>query len=145
MLALFSDDEYDPFQDNDWMEQPPIWLVMPLVTKLPSAVQARILRVAAQVLERTNFFDASTELWSESEEEDDSDVEDDEDEEEEEDSDNEDEPLPLNRPRLAYKAFLSLILSCLKGQDDQKEGLLSSLHTQLVKFVKFSKEVRSLT
>jgi mediator of RNA polymerase II transcription subunit 12 len=36
--------------------KPPIWLVAPLVAKLPCEVQGRILRVAGQVLESTNSF-----------------------------------------------------------------------------------------
>ena len=38
------------------IEKPPIWLVAPLVAKLPCEVQGRILKVAGQVLESTNSF-----------------------------------------------------------------------------------------
>lgn len=104
-MFFISDDEYDPFQDNDWMEQPPIWLITPLVTRLPSAVQARILRVAAQVLERTNFFDASTELWSESEDEEDSDAEE-EDEDEDANGNSNFNPLKFDYLSLCFSFLL---------------------------------------
>lgn len=43
---------------------------------------------------------------------------------------------------LAYhQPFLSLVLSCLKGQDDQRENLLSSVHNQLSQYLVLSKEV----
>lgn len=43
---------------------------------------------------------------------------------------------------LAYhQPFLSLVLSCLKGQDDQRESLLSSIHNQLSQYLVLSKEV----
>lgn len=44
---------------------------------------------------------------------------------------------------LAYhQPFLSLVLSCLKGQDDQRESLLSSIHNQLSQYLVLSKEVK---
>ena len=51
----------------------------------------------------------------------------------------------MEKERLAYKStsllshqpFLQLILTCLKGQDEQREGLLQSLHTQ---FAQVSRE-----
>lgn len=42
---------------------------------------------------------------------------------------------------LGHQPFLSLILTCLKGQDEQRECLLSSLHSQLEKFINNVKEV----
>lgn len=46
---------------------------------------------------------------------------------------------------LAYhQPFLSLVLSCLKGQDDQRESLLSSVHNQLSQYLVLSKEVRQI-
>lgn len=42
---------------------------------------------------------------------------------------------------LNHLPFLGLILTCLKGQDEQKEGLLTSLHSQLSQFLQFSKDV----
>ena len=41
---------------------------------------------------------------------------------------------------LGHQPFLSLVLTCLKGQDEQREGLLKSLHEQLEKFVNNTKE-----
>jgi len=46
---------------------------------------------------------------------------------------------------LAYhQPFLSLVLSCLKGQDDQRENLLSSVHNQLSQYLVLSKEVKQI-
>ena len=42
---------------------------------------------------------------------------------------------------LGLAPFLSLVLTCLRGQDEQREGLLISLHNQLDKFVSNAKEV----
>ena len=69
-----------------------IWLVAPLVSKLPSAVQGRVLKVAGQVLEAGNWSKASKERRSKS-------------------------PSMFN-----HQPFLSLVLTCLKGQDEQREG-----------------------
>lgn len=43
---------------------------------------------------------------------------------------------------LGNQPFLSVVLTCLRGQDEQREGLLKSLHDQLEKFVTSAKEVR---
>ena len=42
---------------------------------------------------------------------------------------------------LSHQPFLSLVLTCLKGQDDQREGLLTSLHNQLTQYIQLSKDV----
>lgn len=42
---------------------------------------------------------------------------------------------------LGNQPFLSVVLTCLRGQDEQREGLLKSLHDQLEKFVTSAKEV----
>ena len=41
---------------------------------------------------------------------------------------------------LGHQPFLCLVFACLKGQDEQREGLLKSLHDQLDKFVTNTKE-----
>ena len=41
----------------------------------------------------------------------------------------------FSKSLLSHQPFLSLILTCLKGQDEQREGLLNSLLTQLEKFI----------
>lgn len=41
---------------------------------------------------------------------------------------------------LGHQPFLSLVLTCMKGQEDQRDALLRSLHDQLEKFVNNSKE-----
>jgi len=48
------------------------------------------------------------------------------------------------RPRslLSYEPLLSLVMTCLKGQDEQREAFLSSLYSQLSHFIFLSKEDR---
>lgn len=36
---------------------------------------------------------------------------------------------------LSQQPFLSLVLTCLKGQDEQREGLLTSLYSQVQQIV----------
>lgn len=81
-----------------------IWLVAPLVSKLPSAVQGRVLKVASQVLEHGGWCKEQKGRRSGQE----------------------------NQSLLSHQPFLQLVLTCLKGQEEgQREGLLSSLHQQL--------------
>lgn len=42
---------------------------------------------------------------------------------------------------MSHQPFLMLVLTCLKGQDDQREGLLTSLHSQLSQFLALPKDV----
>ena len=49
--------------------------------------------------------------------------------------------LYFSKSLLSHQPFLSLILTCLKGQDEQREGLLNSLLTQLEKFISSFKEM----
>ncbi|KRZ69639.1 Mediator of RNA polymerase II transcription subunit 12-like protein [Trichinella papuae] len=87
----------------------PYWLVAPLISRLPSFVQGRVLKAAVSILENCqarrdrNLFAQSSSL-------------------------------------LAHQPFLSLVLICLRGQDDQREGLLSSLLKQIQEFVMRVKE-----
>lgn len=97
------------------IRKPPIWLVAPLVAKLPCEVQGRILKVAGQVLESTNSFGTKNKS-----------------------SENLENSTSSGRKRsvqINHQPFLGLVLTCLKGQDDQKEGLLQSLHSQLSQFL----------
>lgn len=110
----------DVFQLNSISGKPDknsgsIWLVAPLVSKLPSAVQGRVLKVAGQVLESGNWSKASREKGKSK------------------------SPSLFN-----HQPFLSLVLTCLRGQDDQREGLLTSLHSQLTQFLNMSKEEKNL-
>ncbi|XP_015113779.1 mediator of RNA polymerase II transcription subunit 12 isoform X2 [Diachasma alloeum] len=92
-----------------------IWLVAPLVSKLPSAVQGRVLKVAGNSLESGNWTKAGRERRSKS-------------------------PSLFN-----HQPFLSLVLTCLKGQDDQREGLLTSLHSQLSQFLNTTKDEKNVS
>lgn len=50
------------------------------------------------------------------------------------------------RPTLVHtQPFLSLVLACLKGQEDQREGLLSSIHRQLTQLLAAPAEVCRLS
>lgn len=45
-------------------------------------------------------------------------------------------PLPPgSMSLLSQQPFLSLVLTCLKGQDEQREGLLTSLYSQVQQIV----------
>ncbi|XP_063430577.1 mediator of RNA polymerase II transcription subunit 12-like protein isoform X5 [Mytilus trossulus] len=98
----------EPEQQNRVkMDKDSVWMFGPLIAKLPSQVQGRILKLAAQVLETGNNvinkgkFDKERNLKSKS--------------------------------LLGHQPFLSLVLTCLKGQDEQREGLLCSLlHQQFI-------------
>lgn len=80
-------------------------MVAPLVSKLPSAVQGRVLKVAAQVLESNG--------WCREQK-------------------NKQRASSESQYLFSHQPFLSLVLTCLKGQEEgQREGLLSSLHSQL--------------
>ncbi|XP_014477352.1 PREDICTED: mediator of RNA polymerase II transcription subunit 12 [Dinoponera quadriceps] len=113
----------DVFQLNNTLSSKPadkksgsIWLVAPLVSKLPSAVQGRVLKVAGQVLESGNWSKTAGRERGRSK-----------------------SPSLFN-----HQPFLSLVLTCLKGQDDQREGLLTSLHSQLSQFLNTSKEEKHI-
>ncbi|CAH0557477.1 unnamed protein product [Brassicogethes aeneus] len=94
--------------------QSSIWLVAPLVSKLPSAVQGRVLKVAGQVLEGGGWVREQKNKCRSSGD---------------------------NQILLTHQPFLTLVLTCLKGQEEgQREGLLSSLHQQLSQLVQLAKE-----
>lgn len=114
-VARASIDVFIPNDERKVTRKPPIWLVAPLVAKLPCEVQGRILRVAGQVLESTNSFGTKNKI-----------------------SDIAENSGSVSRKRsiqIDHQPFLGLVLTCLKGQDDQKEGLLHSLHSQLSQFL----------
>lgn len=111
--------------------KPSIWLVAPLVAKLPSAVQGRILKVAGQVLESTNMFSKSKESGSGNN----SGLNNQDGNSNSSISSNGSVIAAKQSLQLNHQPFLGLVLTCLKGQDEQKEGLLQSLYTQLSQFV----------
>ncbi|XP_071052506.1 mediator of RNA polymerase II transcription subunit 12 isoform X3 [Onthophagus taurus] len=104
----------DKKSESKSKRQDSIWLVAPLVSKLPSAVQSRVLKVAGQVLESGGWCrDPKTTRRSSGD----------------------------NQSLLSHQPFLSLVLTCLKGQEEgQREGLLSSLHQQLSQLVVLARE-----
>ncbi|RXM29446.1 Mediator of RNA polymerase II transcription subunit 12-like protein [Acipenser ruthenus] len=87
-------------------EQKGVWLVAPLIAKLPTSVQGRVLKAAGEELEKGQH------LGSLSKKE-------------------RDRQKQKSMSLLSQQPFLSLILTCLKGQDEQREGLLTSLQNQV--------------
>lgn len=71
-------------------------------------------------------------------------IPDDEDDNEEEANESEEEHFYPKPPQLAYREFFNLILTCLKGHDEQKDVLLTSLHKQLVHFVRATQDVSTI-
>lgn len=55
--------------------------------------------------------------------------------------DSEDEIFYPQPAKLANKEFFDLLLSCLKGHEDQRDSLLTALQRQLVHYVKCVQEV----
>ncbi|ELT92763.1 hypothetical protein CAPTEDRAFT_163894 [Capitella teleta] len=103
---------------NPWHEKEneSAWLIAPLISKLSSSVQGKVLRTAGQVLETGNNF------WSAK------------------NSKDRERYLLKSTSLLGHQPFLSLVFACLQGQDEQREGLLKSLYDQLDKFVTNTKE-----
>ncbi|XP_041350095.1 mediator of RNA polymerase II transcription subunit 12-like protein isoform X2 [Gigantopelta aegis] len=93
-----------------------VWLVAPLISKLPCTIQGRVLKLAGQVLESGNDFVSMKSKMDK-------------------------EKNQKSKSLLGHQPFLSLVLTCLKGQDEQREGLLNSLHSQLEKFINNTKEL----
>ncbi|XP_067668814.1 mediator of RNA polymerase II transcription subunit 12-like protein [Haliotis asinina] len=93
-----------------------VWLVAPLISKLPNTIQGRVLKLAGQVLESGNDFVTMKSKMDK-------------------------EKNQKSKSLLGHQPFLSLVLTCLKGQDEQREGLLNSLHSQLEKFINNTREL----
>ncbi|XP_066254151.1 mediator of RNA polymerase II transcription subunit 12 isoform X3 [Euwallacea similis] len=93
-----------------------IWLVAPLIAKLSGAIQGRVLKVAGQVLESGGWHCKDQKPVVK-------------------------RSMSERHSTSTHQPFLSLVLTCLKGQEEgQKEGLLSSLHQQLTQLVQQAKE-----
>lgn len=93
-----------------------IWLVAPLIGKLPTTIQGRVLKLAASVLENSNsLFNSSK-------------------------SKPEKEKNMKSKSLLGHQPFLSLVLNCLKGQDETRDFLLKSLYNQLDSFISNTKK-----
>lgn len=84
-------------------------------------MQGRILKVAGQVLESTNTFGTKNK----------------------ENNSYNGKSGKKKKTQINHQPFLGLVLTCLKGQDDQKEGLLQSLHSQLSQFLQ-NKELENV-
>nr|XP_034988306.1 mediator of RNA polymerase II transcription subunit 12-like protein isoform X2 [Zootoca vivipara] len=82
------------------------WLVSPLIAKLPTSVQGRVLKAAGEELEKGQHLGSSSKKER-------------------------DRQKQKSMSLLSQQPFLSLVLTCLKGQDEQREGLLTSLQNQV--------------
>lgn len=51
-------------------------------------------------------------------------------------------PALRSKSLLSYEPLLSLVMTCLKGQDEQRDAFLLSLHSQLSHFIYLPKEDR---
>ncbi|KAI1305889.1 Mediator of RNA polymerase II transcription subunit 12-like protein [Halotydeus destructor] len=109
-----------PCNDSSDKKESRVWLIAPLISKLPNSVQGKILRAAAHVLETGNWmcptppssFPSKNKGGSFQQQQ-------------KINSQNSTSAL------LSYPPFLSLVLMCLHGQDEQRESLLKSLYSQL--------------
>lgn len=97
-----------------------IWFVAPLIAKLPAAVQGKVLRAAGHVLESGNWASIASSSSSKTKEK--------------------DKHIHKSASLLSHQPFLSLVLMCLKGQDEQREGLLNSLYSQLNQCLNLAKD-----
>ncbi|XP_075240979.1 mediator of RNA polymerase II transcription subunit 12-like protein isoform X3 [Convolutriloba macropyga] len=115
------------------------WLVAPLIGQLPAAVQGAVLNQASSMLDRggvlgnlgqnlgsSSFFSGGLGSTSKPR------------------SDKE-KTAQKSIQLLSHGPFLSLVLTCLKGQDDQRESLLSSLQTQFSQMIREQQHIISLT
>ncbi|XP_059544106.1 mediator of RNA polymerase II transcription subunit 12-like protein isoform X2 [Myotis daubentonii] len=83
-----------------------VWLVAPLIARLPTSVQGRVLKAAGEELEKGQHLGSSSKKER-------------------------DRQKQKSMSLLSQQPFLSLVLTCLKGQDEQREGLLMSLQNQV--------------
>ena len=119
-------------QANEQEDRKGIWLIAPLISRLPDNVQSKILQIAgkhrANVCPRSSFsldlpsggvLENGNSMLNTSK------------------SKNDKENQVLRSiSLLSHQPFLSLVLSCLKDQDDQRTGLLDSLRGQLEQLYK---------
>ncbi|XP_056899560.1 mediator of RNA polymerase II transcription subunit 12 isoform X3 [Takifugu flavidus] len=91
-------------------ERSGVWLVAPLIAKLSTAVQGHVLKAAGEELEKGQHLGSSSRKER-------------------------DRQKQKSMSLLSQQPFLSLVLTCLKGQDEQREGLLTSLYSQLQQIV----------
>uniref|UniRef100_A0A803SRS9 Mediator complex subunit 12 n=1 Tax=Anolis carolinensis TaxID=28377 RepID=A0A803SRS9_ANOCA len=92
------------------LERSGVWLVAPLIAKLPTSVQGYVLKAAGDELEKGQHLGSSSRKER-------------------------DRQKQKSMSLLSQQPFLSLVLTCLKGQDEQREGLLTSLYSQVQQIV----------
>uniref|UniRef100_A0A8C5S5V4 Mediator complex subunit 12 n=1 Tax=Laticauda laticaudata TaxID=8630 RepID=A0A8C5S5V4_LATLA len=92
------------------LERSGVWLVAPLIAKLPTSVQGYVLKAAGDELEKGQHLGSSSRKER-------------------------DRQKQKSMTLLSQQPFLSLVLTCLKGQDEQREGLLTSLYSQVQQIV----------
>lgn len=106
--------------NKSYFDKPSVWLIGPFLSSLENMVESRVLRFAAQVLESGNNF------WAIKTKE-------------------KQRDLQKRTTLLGYQPFISLVLSFLKSQDEQRESLLNSLRSQIDNFVSNAKEDKVTT
>lgn len=116
------------------LERSGVWLVAPLIAKLPTSVQGHVLKAAGEELEKGQHLGSSSrkerdrqkqKRWVQG-------------------KGQAEFAVLIPQPGsiapslfshsmslLSQQPFLSLVLTCLKGQDEQREGLLTSLYSQV--------------
>ncbi|NXB33034.1 MD12L protein, partial [Eulacestoma nigropectus] len=94
-----------------------VWLVAPLIAKLPTSVQGRVLKAAGEELEKGQHLGSSSKKER-------------------------DRQKQKSMYLLSQQPFLSLVLTCLKGQAEQREGLLTSLQNQVTQILSNWREER---
>uniref|UniRef100_A0A8C2XHS8 Mediator complex subunit Med12 domain-containing protein n=1 Tax=Cyclopterus lumpus TaxID=8103 RepID=A0A8C2XHS8_CYCLU len=99
-----------PFLCCSSSERSGVWLVAPLIAKLPTSVQGHVLKAAGEELEKGQHLGSSSRKER-------------------------DRQKQKSMSLLSQQPFLSLVLTCLKGQDEQREGLLTSLYSQVQQIV----------
>lgn len=116
----------------------------PLISKLPTAVQGRVLKVAGQILENIHLSNnagatnVSTPIGGGNSSRGSSKGTP---QHNQHMLQQQRSPATSSAPLIHHQPFLSLVLTCLKEQDDQREPLLTSLHSQLSQFLTLSKDV----
>uniref|UniRef100_A0A4W3IA15 Mediator complex subunit 12 n=1 Tax=Callorhinchus milii TaxID=7868 RepID=A0A4W3IA15_CALMI len=108
--GVATDTQIDSHSHSNSSERSGVWLVAPLIAKLPTSVQGHVLKAAGEELEKGQHLGSSSRKER-------------------------DRQKQKSMSLLSQQPFLSLVLTCLKGQDEQREGLLTSLYSQVQQIV----------
>ncbi|RXG58705.1 Mediator of RNA polymerase II transcription subunit 12 [Armadillidium vulgare] len=117
-------------------------LVAPLISKLPKAVQGRVLKAAGEFLNSVNFggFSTKPNTQQQSGRLPGTGVSSVLQQQQQQQQLNQAANARLQWPVSSHRPFLQLVLMCLEGQEEQLQGLLDSLKDQLNQAVNLYKE-----